>query len=484
MNRILHTDIPILAGALFKLERSGRYDEAIAELGSVWDNLDELPELDGLDIRDSAELLLRCGALLGFYGSIKVARDAQERSKNLLTAAHKRFLKISDITKIAECENYLALTYTRTGEFVEAETFVDESLSHDLPELSDTRISAMLTKGLIYITAHRFTDAVEFLTPREAVFRKFGNPYLLGSFCTNMAVALRNTGRREEGLRYLEAARSHHQKSGHQIYLGTVENNLCFAYALEKRFHEAHRAVDNAARIFRRTNDRMREGYCYDSKAQLFLDEGRVGSALKTIEKALQILRPSDNVAWLVDSIETKARILVRSEGPTAAFVCLSEAVELAKSKINEERAFALVRNFEKTLKARDIKPVGDVRAQAGAESIELVLDPTLANFTDYQGVWIKNPNLERFGLRHGSLAVVTPTKIKRGDLIALSERSTGNVMCGFYDADFGIICLEGIGDEPLLFNDQEVDVLGKVIGVGNPDGNDDGKIHISPLNL
>ena len=80
----------------------------------------------------AAEIILRCGALIGFLGHNKQIPNSQEKSKNLLTEARKRFLDIYDVEKIAECENYLARAYWQTGELAEAEIWIDEALSRNL----------------------------------------------------------------------------------------------------------------------------------------------------------------------------------------------------------------------------------------------------------------------------------------------------------------------------------------------------------------
>ncbi|MBC7899021.1 MAG: hypothetical protein H7070_03125, partial [Saprospiraceae bacterium] len=74
--------------------------------------------------------------------------------------------------------------------------------------------------------------------------------------------------------------------------------------------------------------------------------------------------------------------------------------------------------------------------------------------------------------------------KIGRGDLIALSEIENDAVSCGFYDADFGIVCLEGVDSEPQLFEENQVRILGKIVGVCRSEENADGKYIVKPLNL
>jgi tetratricopeptide (TPR) repeat protein len=484
---IFHTDIFVLTENLFKLERCGRYEEALAELRHIWEDTNSFPDVDDFAPRTAAEIFLRCGAVIGFLGQIKQIPNSQEKSKNLLTEAHKRFLDIYDVEKIIECENYLALAYTRTGELVEAKIWVEEALSHQLNKLSDAWIYANLTQSLIYLLDKKYKQTVKALLPLEVKFLELGNDFLLGSFCTNLSLAYKNLGNPRESLKYLELARKYHQKSGHQIYLGTVENNLSQLYKSEKRFDEAHQAADNAVKIFRKLKDRAREGFTLDTKAQIFCLEDKYSKALETIEKAIFILSKGENAAFLVETFLTKAKILLYLEDFNAAFLCLSDAVQVAKTKISEEKAENLVKEFREVLDEKRVPVVSRLfsEKQTGKqEKIELVLHPTIAHYQDFQGVWIKNSHLESYGLGRNSLAVVTKTELKRGDLVAINEISTDSVMCGFYDSDFGLVCLEGIDDEPRFFNESEIEILGKIVGVGKSDKNSKGKIEVKPLNL
>ena len=75
-------------------------------------------------------------------------------------------------------------------------------------------------------------------------------------------------------------------------------------------------------------------------------------------------------------------------------------------------------------------------------------------------------------------------SELKRGDLVAINEIATDSVLCGFYDSDFGLVCLEGIDEEPRLFDESEIEILGKIVGVGKSDKNSKGKINVEPINL
>jgi tetratricopeptide (TPR) repeat protein len=484
--KIFHTEIAVLIGNLFKLERCGRYEDALAELQDIWEDTSKLPDVSEFSDQIAAEIILRCGAVIGFHGHNKQISDSQENSKNLLTEARRRFEAINNLEKIAECNNYLALAYWRKGELVEAEAWVEENFSYKLNRISDVWINCNLIKSLLLNSNEKYEETLTLLRPVENYVQKSGNSFLYGVFSANLGIALKDTGKTAEALKYLELSRYFHQKSQHLVYLGTTENNLALLYNAIGSFDKAHKAVDNATKVFKNAKDITREGFSFDTKAQIYFAEGEYTKALKVVEKGINILTKSENIALLVETYLTKAKILLYLDDLTAAFLCLSDAVQIAKTNISEERATTLVKEFELALNEKNSPVINEVftEKEIVEEKIELILHPSIAHYEEFQGVWIKNSHLENYGLRKGSLAVVTKDKIKRGDLVAISENVDGSVLCGFYDADFGIVCLEGIGEEPRLFDENDITILGKIIGVGNAHNETSGKITVEPLKL
>src|SRR5215203_2331065 len=130
--KTLHKEAKALTKKLHDFEMCGRYEEALAEIRHIWEDTTLLPNTDDFEPQMAAEIILRCGSLIGFLGLIKQIPNAQEKSKNLLDEARNRFLDIYNIEKIAECENYLALAYWRTGELNEAQAFIEQALLHNL----------------------------------------------------------------------------------------------------------------------------------------------------------------------------------------------------------------------------------------------------------------------------------------------------------------------------------------------------------------
>ncbi|MCU1288208.1 MAG: hypothetical protein JWN60_437 [Acidobacteria bacterium] len=471
---------------LVELERYGMYDDALAELKGIWDDTAVFPQTDGLERQAAAEVILRCGGLIGFLGHNKQIPNAQEKSKNLLTEAHRRFLDIYNVEKIAECENYLALAYWRTGEMNEAETFVEEALSHNLPISCDARIYSYLIKSLIFLSTGKNKETVSLLGKLEIDFRRYGDAFLNGSFYTNWGIALIELGEASEAQNKLELARYYHQKSRHKIYLGTVENNLAQLYKSKKLFVKAHQAIDSGTKIFKQIKDRTREGFSLDTKAQIYFAERKFAEALKTVEKGIAILKKSENAAYLIETYLTKAKILIYSDDFTSAVFSLFDAVQIAKIQVGEEAAGNLIREFENALieKNKIAAESSFEQSQSVVENLELVLPASISHYSEIQGVWIKNAHLEKLGLKKGSLAIVAKTEIKRGDLAAITEKETGTVVCGFYDNDFGIVCLVDASGEPQLYEENDITILGRVIAVCNSGKNADGKMIAEPLNI
>lgn len=471
---------------LFHLERSGQFDRAFAELRGVWEDTTEQPDVDNLDSRSAAETFLRCGALIGFLGHIRLIPTAQERSKNLLTQARSTFLEIYDPEKIAECENFLALAYWRTGETNEAQSWIEEALSHDLSETADARLYSYVIRDLVLLSQKKFAEVSEHFACIERLFLEHADDFLAGSIYNNYGVASRNLGDIQEAMRALEKARDLFTASGNKIQVALAENNLCYLYKSERRFTQAHAAIDRATELFREIKDRTREGYSLDSKALLFFEQGKFDAALETVEKALSILGRSENYAYLTDTLVTKAKIQLFSSDFSTATLTLLEAVELAKIRISESAATNLIRDFEQALQTRNsgTLPAEEERSGLASGDLKLALPNSLAHYDDYQGIWINNSDLEPFGLSRGSLAVVVPTPVKRGDLVAVMELENDSVSCGFYDADFGIICLEVGMSEPQLFNESDVKILGRIVGVCDAREKTTGAMKVQPLNL
>lgn len=475
----------VLIEELVKLERRGQYEEALAELEDIWSDKTMAPNVEGFEPRVAGELLLRCGSLFGFLGHIRQIPKAQEKSKNLLTEARQIFLDIYDPEKIAECENYIALAYWRNGEVEEAQTWVEEALSHNLPKDSFTRLYLLVNKSLIIISRKKFEEGLEFCRSYQDDIYQIGDDFLKGCFSTNFAIILKNLSFFPEAIKKYELAKKYHERSGHKSYLGTVQNNLACFYKSEEKFEEAHRAIDKAIKIFSKIKDRTREGFSLDTKAQIYLAEGKLEKALETIDTAIEIQLNSENSAYRVETYLTKAKILVALDDISAGTLALLDGVQIAKANISEEAAENLAQEFELEIFKKTKPFISRIYTETEFltdDDLELILPSSIAHYRYFQAIRIKNNHLEKIGIKPEMLAIIVNEKVEKGDLVAIAELKDDAVRCGYYDEYFGVVCLEGIGSEPLLLNENEINLLGKIVGFCDPKKKVDGKLEVIPI--
>src|SRR5438477_9748827 len=70
---------------------TGQYETACDVLGDLWQGVGNRPELKGLPPLVAAEVLLQCGVLSGWLGSVRQIPEAQEKAKDLLSESLSRF---------------------------------------------------------------------------------------------------------------------------------------------------------------------------------------------------------------------------------------------------------------------------------------------------------------------------------------------------------------------------------------------------------
>lgn len=472
-----------LIRTLWECEREGRFEDGLLEISENWVDPDFRPSLIDLPEFEASSLLLRFASLLGYQGHVKKIKNSQLRARDLLTEAHGRFTSLGAIKEMAECENHISLTYWRTGELREATAWAEMALSHGLPVHSFPSLSSVMIQMLVNIGERRFDSNVRLFGNCEGYFCEHGDALLNGSFYLNAGIGFIEVGSASEALRCLELSKYYYESGGILNYLGAVENELAHVYKTKGKVLLAHKAVDNGIRICREIGDHTREGFLYDTKAQIYLEEGKFEAALRTIESAVSILKESENTAFLSETLLTEAKILLKLDNFTAAVGSLFEAVEIAKANAGEATAKWLVEQFETALKEL-YEPKRKKNSENNVETgdLELVLPPSIAHYRDYQGIRINNNHLECAGIRRGSLVVVVGGPVARGDLVAISENETGSINCGFYDADFGIVSLEGCDSELQLFNEDSVQIIGKIVGVCDGTADAEGKLIVEPL--
>lgn len=350
-----------------ELEEAGKFDDARSALNDFWQRIGERPKVKGLAAPVQAELLLRAGTLSGWIGSARQIPGAQEFAKDLISESSALFEKLGLVEKVVEARVDLGICYWREGALDEARITFDDALQQLGDIVSEQRLRAILNKAVVEQSATRPQEALGLLSGAEPLFESSSNYSLKGKFHNVYAAVLRNVGlagRREDyidrALMQYTAAAFSFEKAGHDRFLGVVENNLGFLFAHLEKFEEAHEHADRACSVAKNLNDQGLLGQFEDTRARVFLGEGRPVQAEKVANAAVKLLRGGDQQSILVAALTTHATALARIDRHSGSLEMLKEAMSLAGPAGDPESggiaALTAIEELNSVLSAADLR--------------------------------------------------------------------------------------------------------------------------------
>lgn len=328
-----------------EFEYKGEYEEARQALRSFWRRIGESPNLTGLEPNTAAEVLLRVGVLTGLIGNSNQITDAHEQAKNLISQSLTIFESQRYRKKIAEAQTELALCYWRTGELNEARDFLKEALSH-LATDSEVKAKAIVRLAVVERGAGDCGKALRILTKNAPLFEKINNQTLKGSYHVTLGIILRHLWTAKNKTEYVDralieyaAASYHFEQAGHRCYLANTENNLGFLYYKLRQYTEAHKHLDHARRVLVSLKDTSTVAQVDETRACVFLEEGRALEAERVVRSVIRELEKSGRSALLADALITHGRALARVGNYGAAFSTFRRAIESAEQNENMDQA-------------------------------------------------------------------------------------------------------------------------------------------------
>jgi CheY-like chemotaxis protein len=320
------------------LEEIGNYDAALEALGELWEGVGEDPEVQGLDQRTTAEVLLRAGTLTGWIGSTRQIEGAQETAKNIITRSITIFESIGDLTKVGEAETELGYCYWREGAMDDARVVLKQALSHLEDENADLKAVAYLRSGAIEKVQNRLSDALYIFRQAAPLFATSNNQSLKGRFHNELAIVLEKLGAAEDRADYIEqasmeytAASLHFEEAGHARYQACIENNLAMLYLKVNRVADAHEHLDRAQALFTRLNDTVHLAQVGETRARAWLKEGAFAKAEKEARLAVQMLETGGEQSLLAEALTTHGTALARLGDSEQARAAFQRAIEVAE---------------------------------------------------------------------------------------------------------------------------------------------------------
>ena len=336
------------------LEYKGEYEKARKLLGDYWTRIGERPNVTGLDEATAGEVLLRAGVLTGFIGSKNEVTYAQETAKDLIHESLTIFQSINYPKKIAEAQTELALCYWRTGELNNARDLLNEALSR-LATHGEVKAKAIVRLAIVERVADNYSKALRILTENASLFERINNETLKGSYYQILGTVLRQLWESKRRGDYLDralieyaAASYHFEQAEHRAYLANVENQLGLIYFNINRCEEAHQHLDRARRIHASLRDAGTVAQVDETRASVFLKEGRFLEAEKTARAAVMRQEKTGRHLLLAEALITHGRALARLKRSSEALLAFRRAFNLSEyTGITNRMADAAVAAFQ-----------------------------------------------------------------------------------------------------------------------------------------
>ncbi len=301
--------------ALEKRDR-GDYESAREVMRPLWKRIGDRPEVKGLHASISAEVLICVGILTSWIGSKEELEDAQEVAKNLITEGMTFYESIGDVRKVTAARAEIAYCYFREGALNEARTMLTE----------------------VECSASRYDDASKILSDNAPLFNKINNHAIIGAYHNQFAMVLRKLATPENrndylqrALRSYEKADTHFKLAHNIVFRANVKNNVGNVLRQLSRFQEALRYLEEARRLAVSIRNRVQTAEIDDTRAQVFIAEGRFKEAEAVASHAVKVLGKSGQQCLLADALITHGIALARLGRTDGAQFTFKRAIEVAQ---------------------------------------------------------------------------------------------------------------------------------------------------------
>jgi tetratricopeptide (TPR) repeat protein len=319
-----------------ELMHNGQYEGAREALGELWGGTGRRPQVEGLDERVAAEVLLQVGALSGWIGGSRQEAGAQEAAKDLISESLTIFESFGDSERVGVAHSELALCYWRAGGYDEARVLFTGAF-RNLTETIE-RAKVLLRLATVEFSAGRPNDALDLLKNNAHIFDEQVSHALRASFHNQLALVLKQLGTKEGRSDYLDraiieltAAIHHYEQSGHERYRAYCENNLANLLRKLGYYGQAHEQLDRAGATFSRLNDAGLLAQVNETRAQVFIEEKKYREADRVIARSVQTLEKGGGSAILADALATQGVVWARLGDNNKSINLLSRALRVAE---------------------------------------------------------------------------------------------------------------------------------------------------------
>ncbi len=315
--------------------QTGQHQLAREALGELWRGAGERPNLEGLDERTAAEVLLHVGALSSWTGATEQIPGAQEAAKDLISESVRLYENVGDEARAALARSDLALCYWREGAYDEARIMLERAAARAGDD-ADVKLKIVLRLVIVESCEGKHTDVLRLLMDSSALSDKSTNHVLKAVFHNELAIVLQAQGEAEKRGDYFDraiieytAAIYHFEQARHE-YGPMAQNNLAFLLYKLGRYKDAHEHLDRAGATLVRLNDAWMLAHIDETRARVLIAEKNYREANKVIGRSIQTFEKGGESAVLADAFTVQGIAWARLGTYQSSINILRRAVELA----------------------------------------------------------------------------------------------------------------------------------------------------------
>ena len=321
-----------------ELKDRNEYDAAREAMFPIWNGvIGSRPNTEGLSDIVTAEALLTTGILTGWLGSRSEIKKADDYARDLITESITLYEALHDSRKVAEARAELAYCYWRAGANDEARILCNEALKR-LTIGGNARANALICLSFVEWAESRHGEVLKILTENASLFERITSHTFKGTYHNQLGITFRTIASASKRRRYYfqraideyRAADEEFKLAKNVVYRAHVKNNIGNVLRELGRFKEAHQYLEQARRLFMRVRDKVSVAQVDDTRAQVFIAEGKYAEAELMVRTAARTFARAGRQCFLAETLIIQGTALARLHEPQRAQFIFQQAIEIA----------------------------------------------------------------------------------------------------------------------------------------------------------
>jgi tetratricopeptide (TPR) repeat protein len=268
---------------------------------------------------------------------VRSVEGAQERAKDLLSEALRKFKAQGKHAKVSEAQYELGICYWRLGANDEARLIMQEASKQLTDADVELRAKILIRCTLVEISENRYSDALNVLKEAESVFESAGDA-LKGRWHGQKGLILRRLATAERRADYADraiieftAAIYHYEQARHERYCALNLNNLAMLLYKLGRYGEAHEHLDRAQLIFTKLKDPGNLAQVDETRVRVLVAERKYREAERIIIDVTKTFEKGGEAALLADALTVQGVIWARLGVAESSIAILHRAMRIAQ---------------------------------------------------------------------------------------------------------------------------------------------------------